>query len=98
MQVVSEKGRQDQFVWISDFLPNEVAGPISELIDDAARHPGDSRCEETHFEPNGLKGRVMSVLMMKRKFRQVREAALSNLERLAEAQSDPYEQPLADAN
>lgn len=53
---------------------------------------------ETHFEPHGLKGRVMSTLMMKRKFRHVREAALSNLKRLAEAQIGSFEQPLTDAN
>ena len=41
---------------------------------------------ESHFEPKGLKGRVMSALMIKRKFREVRETALANLKRLAEAE------------
>jgi hypothetical protein len=40
---------------------------------------------ESHFDPKGLKGRVMSALMIKRKFREVRETALANLKRLAEA-------------
>lgn len=40
---------------------------------------------ESHFEPKGLRGRIMSVLMIKRKFREVRETALANLKRLAEA-------------
>jgi uncharacterized protein YndB with AHSA1/START domain len=42
------------------------------------------RCE-SHFDPKGLKGRIMSALMIKRKFCDVRETALSNLKRLAEA-------------
>ena len=42
---------------------------------------------ESHFEPKGLKGRIMSALMIKRKFREVRETALANLKRLAEAAS-----------
>jgi len=41
---------------------------------------------ESHFEPKGLKGRIMSALMIKRKFREVRETALANLKRLAEAE------------
>jgi uncharacterized protein YndB with AHSA1/START domain len=40
---------------------------------------------ESYFEPKGLKGRIMSALMIKRKFREVRETALANLKRLAEA-------------
>ena len=44
------------------------------------------RCE-SHFDPKGLKGRIMSALMIKRKFRDVRETALANLKRLAEAAS-----------
>lgn len=40
---------------------------------------------ETHFDPKGLKGRLMSALMIKRKFREVRERALLNLKRLAES-------------
>ena len=40
---------------------------------------------ESHFDPKGLKGRIMSVLMIKRKFRDIRETALVNLKALAEA-------------
>ena len=40
---------------------------------------------ESHFDPKGLKGRIMSVLMIKRKFRDIRETALANLKALAEA-------------
>ena len=40
---------------------------------------------ESHFDPKGVKGHVMSALMVKRKFREVRETALVNLKRLAEA-------------
>ena len=39
---------------------------------------------ESHFDPKGLRGRVMSALMIKRTFRGVRETALANLKRLAE--------------
>jgi uncharacterized protein YndB with AHSA1/START domain len=39
---------------------------------------------ESHFDPKGMKGRIMSALMIKRKFREVRETALANLKRLAE--------------
>ncbi len=46
---------------------------------------------ETHFEPRGLKGRLMSALMIKRKFREVRETALRNLEQLAEDASQVQE-------
>ena len=42
---------------------------------------------ESHFDPTGLKGRIMTALMIKRQFRQVRETALANLKRLAEAAS-----------
>lgn len=40
---------------------------------------------ETHYDPRGLAGRLMSALMIKRKFRGIRETALANLKRLAEA-------------
>jgi hypothetical protein len=40
---------------------------------------------ETHYDPKGIGGRVMSVLMAKRQFRRVRESALDNLKRLAES-------------
>ena len=40
---------------------------------------------ETHFEPKGLRGRIMSTLMAKRKFGELRETALGNLKRLAES-------------
>jgi hypothetical protein len=39
---------------------------------------------ETHYDPKGIRGRVMSTLMAKRQFRHVRESALENLKRLAE--------------
>ena len=39
---------------------------------------------ETHYDPKGLVARLMSVLMIRRKFRQVRESALANLKLLAE--------------
>jgi carbon monoxide dehydrogenase subunit G len=39
---------------------------------------------ETHYDPRGPFARAMSVLMMRRKFRPVRESALTNLKRLAE--------------
>jgi hypothetical protein len=39
---------------------------------------------ETHYDPRGLIGRLMSVLMAKRQFRSVRVSALENLKRLAE--------------
>lgn len=43
---------------------------------------------ETHYGPKGLRGRVMSALMIKRKFREVRETALVNLKELAEGDSE----------
>ncbi len=46
---------------------------------------------ETHFEPKGFRGRLMSALMIKRKFREVRETALRNLKRLAESPSEVRE-------
>jgi Polyketide cyclase / dehydrase and lipid transport len=39
---------------------------------------------ETHYDPRGLMGRLMSALMAKRRFRSVRMSALENLKRLAE--------------
>jgi hypothetical protein len=42
---------------------------------------------ESHFEPKGLKGRIMNAVMIRRKFREVRETALANLKQLAEAAS-----------
>ena len=39
---------------------------------------------ETHFDPKGLRARLMSKLMMRRKFREIRETALGNLKRVAE--------------
>ena len=46
---------------------------------------GETRVRvESHFDPRGLRGRVMSRLMIRRKFREVRETALTNLKRLAE--------------
>lgn len=46
---------------------------------------------ETHFDPKGLRGRVMSKLMVRRKFREIRETALGNLKRIAESQSEAGE-------
>jgi hypothetical protein len=40
---------------------------------------------ETHYDPRGLVGRLMSALMAKRQFGKVRESALENLKRLAES-------------
>src|SRR5919198_6185860 len=40
---------------------------------------------ETHYDPKGVTGRLMSALVAKRKFRRVRELALGNLKALAEA-------------
>jgi len=42
---------------------------------------------ETHYDPKGIRGHVMSALMAKRQFRRVRESALANLKRLAESAS-----------
>jgi carbon monoxide dehydrogenase subunit G len=39
---------------------------------------------ETHYDPRGIIGRLMSALMAKRQFGKVRESALENLRRLAE--------------
>lgn len=39
---------------------------------------------ETYYRPEGLLASLMSVLMMRRKFRRVRQAALANLKRRAE--------------
>jgi len=54
---------------------------------------------ETHYDPNGLAARLMSALMMKRKFRRVRMTALSNLKRLAESTSerDPAARPAVES-
>lgn len=67
---------------LSDFWFSFLLEPSS----DATR----VRCE-THFEPKGLRGRLMSTLMFKRKFREIRETALGNLKRLAENQSQGRE-------
>jgi len=40
---------------------------------------------ETHYDPKGIRGRLMSALMAKRQFRRVRESALENLTQLAES-------------
>jgi Polyketide cyclase / dehydrase and lipid transport len=40
---------------------------------------------ETHYDPRGILGRLMSALMAKRQFGRVRESALENLKRLAES-------------
>jgi len=42
---------------------------------------------ETHYDPNGIGGHLMSALMAKRQFRHVRKTALSNLKHLAESTS-----------
>jgi carbon monoxide dehydrogenase subunit G len=42
---------------------------------------------ETHYDPKGVGGHVMSALMAKRRFRRVRESALDNLKRIAEEPS-----------
>ena len=42
---------------------------------------------ETHYDPRGIGGRLMSALIAKRQFRRVRKTALSNLKRLAESTS-----------
>lgn len=39
---------------------------------------------ETHYDPRGMVGRLMSALMAKRQFGKVRESALENLKRIAE--------------
>jgi uncharacterized protein YndB with AHSA1/START domain len=39
---------------------------------------------ESHVDPKGLKGRIVSALMIRRTCREVRETALANLKRLAE--------------
>ena len=45
---------------------------------------GETRVRvESHFDPRGLRGRIMSALMIKRKFREIRETALANLSLLA---------------
>jgi uncharacterized protein YndB with AHSA1/START domain len=46
---------------------------------------------ETHFEPKGLRARLMSKLMMRRKFGEIRETALANLKRVAENSSRAQE-------
>ena len=62
---------------LSDFWFSLTLEPESE---------GSTRvCIETHYDPKGLAARMMSVLMLRRKFRQVRESALTNLKRLAES-------------
>jgi uncharacterized protein YndB with AHSA1/START domain len=40
---------------------------------------------ETHYDPRGVRGRLLSVVMAKRQFRRVRESALDNLKRLAQS-------------
>ena len=40
---------------------------------------------ETHYDPNGIVGSLMSALMARRQFGKVRESALENLKRLAES-------------
>jgi polyketide cyclase/dehydrase/lipid transport protein len=51
---------------------------------------------ETVYRPKNLLGRLLVALIMKRKFREVRRAALANLKALAErlqAQAEPHAQP-----
>lgn len=45
---------------------------------------------ETHYDPKGAGGRLMSALMARRQFRRVRESALDNLKRLAEGPKQPH--------
>jgi hypothetical protein len=40
---------------------------------------------ETHYDPKGIPGRLMSTLIAKRQFGKVRESALENLKHLAES-------------
>ncbi len=63
---------------------------FSFLLDPEDSETTRVRCE-THFEPNGLKGRLMSALMIERTFREVRETALRNLKQLAEDASQVQE-------
>lgn len=58
--------------WFSFALEPESAGATRVRI-------------ETHYDPKGIAGRLMSELMGKRRFRRVRESALENLKRLAES-------------
>jgi hypothetical protein len=44
---------------------------------------------ETHYDPRGVVGRLMSALMAKRQFGKVRASALQNLKRLAENGGTP---------
>jgi hypothetical protein len=36
MQVIAEGPNQCRFVWVTDLLPDETAGPVGDLIEQAA--------------------------------------------------------------